>query len=210
MNPKRLAVCLLVFLFAFALVHFSLTARVAAQHEDAKASSRNETPAPKAKDGRKLLSAQDLLRVSTVNGPRISPDSARVAYTVSETRMEKDKEWKGVTHVWVAPTVGRNGLPNGQPRQFTRGDKNANAPEWSPDGKLLAFLTDREKDGERQVWMMPADGGEAWAVTTHKGGVSGFHFTGRKQLLLSAQTSHRRMEDQETQRRPDGHHQTSR
>jgi dipeptidyl aminopeptidase/acylaminoacyl peptidase len=186
MSPKRLAVCLLVLLFAIVLIQRASTIPVAAQHEDTKA-ARKETPEPRAKDGRKLLTAQDLLKVATVNGPRISPDSTRVAYTASETKMEKDKEWKGVTHVWVAPTMGGNGQSNGGPRQFTRGDKNANAPEWSPDGKYLAFLTDREKDGERQVWMMPADGGEAWAVTTHKGGVSGFHFSpDGKQLLLSA------------------------
>src|SRR5258706_16078314 len=52
---------------------------------------------------------------------------------------------------------------------------------------MLAFLSDREKDGERQVWMMRADGGEAWAVTAHKGGVSGVRFSpDGKQLLLSA------------------------
>ena len=106
MNPKRLAVCLAVSLFAFALVQFTLTAKVAAQHEDAKASARKETPEPKAKDGRKLLTAQDLLKVATVSGPRVSPDSTRVAYTVGETRMEKDKEWKGVTQVWVVPAGG--------------------------------------------------------------------------------------------------------
>jgi putative peptide zinc metalloprotease protein len=31
----------------------------------------------------------------------ISKDGARVAYTVSETKMEKDKEWKNATQVWV-------------------------------------------------------------------------------------------------------------
>ncbi|HEV8589726.1 MAG TPA: S9 family peptidase, partial [Pyrinomonadaceae bacterium] len=64
---------------------------------------------------------------------------------------------------------------------------SATAPEWSPDGTMVAFLSDREKDGERQVWMMMADGGEAWAVTSHKGGVSGFRFSpDGKQLLLTA------------------------
>src|SRR5207249_2325221 len=92
-----------------------------------------------------------------------------------------DKEWKSTTHVWVVPTGG------GKARQYTRGDKSATAPEWAPDGSMLAFLTDREKDGERQVWMMMADGGEAWALTSHKGGVSGFRFSpDGKQLLLTA------------------------
>ena len=52
---------------------------------------------------------------------------------------------------------------------------------------MLAFLSDREKDGERQVWMMMADGGEAWVMTSHKGGISGFHFSpDGKRLVLTA------------------------
>jgi dipeptidyl aminopeptidase/acylaminoacyl peptidase len=171
MNPKRCAtVLILLCSIAFA----------AAAQEDKKL-ARNESPQPRAKDGRKLLTSFDLMKVAGVSAPRISPDGTRVVYQVSEIRTEKDKEWKSVTQVWVVPTAG------GKARQFTRGDKSATAPDWSPDGSTIAFLSDREKDGERQVWMMLADGGEAWPVTTHKGGVAGFRFSpDGKQLLLVA------------------------
>jgi dipeptidyl aminopeptidase/acylaminoacyl peptidase len=170
MNPRRLTfiVCLL----------FIIALTVPAQDDQKLA--KNELPAPRAKNGKKLLTAFDLMRVAGVSGPHISADGSRVVYSVSETKTEKDKEWKTVSQVWVVMTVGGNA------RQYTRGEKSATAPDWSPDGSMIAFLSDREKDGERQVWMMLADGGEAWQVTTHKGGVTGFKFSpDGKQLLLT-------------------------
>jgi dipeptidyl aminopeptidase/acylaminoacyl peptidase len=177
MYPKRLAVILLFLLCWIPLA----SAQDKSSTADEKKPAKTEAPAPRAKDGKKLLTALDLMKVNGVSGPRLSPDGARVIYTVSETRMEKDKEWKNVSQIWSIPAK------DGASRQYTRGEKSATAAEWSPDGTMIAFLSDREKDGERQVWMMMADGGEAWAVTSHKGGVSGFRFSpDGKQLLLSA------------------------
>jgi dipeptidyl aminopeptidase/acylaminoacyl peptidase len=171
MNPKRLTTIAVVILIAGAGL-------VRAQENIKPAAN---PPAPRAKDGKKLLTAMDLMKINSVGSPRLSPDGSRVAYTVGEVKMEKDKEWKTVTQIWVVPTSG------GKARQYTRGEKSATAPEWSPDGTTIAFLSDREKDGERQVWMMMADGGEAWAVTSHKGGVSGFHFSpDGKRIVLTA------------------------
>lgn len=179
MNAKRLAIIL-----SFLLCFVGLGTPVCAQEKSASPEdqkpAKTEAPTPRAKDGKKLLTALDLMKIAGVGGPRISSDGSRVVYTVSETKMEKEKEWKNVSQIWVTP------LASGKARQYTRGEKSAASPDWSPDGTMLAFLTDREKDGERQVWMMMADGGEAWPVTTHKGGVSGFRFSpDGKQLLLS-------------------------
>ena len=168
----RLVLVLIALLAATAVTTMHVTA------EDTKPS---EAPAPRAKNGKKLLTALDLMKVVSVGAPRIAPNGKRVAYTASETKTEKEKEWKAVTQVWVVPTAG------GEARQYTRGDKSANAPDWSPDGNMLAFLSDREKDGERQIWMMGADGGEAWQVTSHKGGISAFRFSpDGKQLVFVA------------------------
>ena len=174
MNPKRFITALLI------LSCCVLSASFVRAQDDKKPATK-EAPAPRTKDGKKLLTAMDLMKIASVSTPRISPDGSRVAYTVSQVKMEKDKEWKTVTQVWVVPTNG------GKARQYTRGDKSSGAPEWSPDGSMLAFLSDREKDSERQVWMMMADGGEAWVMTSHKGSVSGFHFSpDGKRLVLTA------------------------
>lgn len=146
-----------------------------------------EAPAAKSKSGKKLLSALDTQRVNAVagGGAELSPDGLRVAYTVNTASLEDGKDWKTLTQVWTVPAGG------GSPRQITRGEKNSTAPQWSPDGKILAFLTDRgqdNKEGEQQVWFLYVDGGEAWQATVHKGGVREFEFSpdGKKLLLLAA------------------------
>src|SRR5215475_10514740 len=125
MTPKRLFFALLI--VSGCLI---LSTSIFAQSKSA--------PEPRTRDGKKLLTALDLMKINAVGTPRISPDGSRVVYTVSEVRTEKDKEWKTVTQVWAVPTAG------GKPRQFTRGDKSATLPGWSPDGTMIAFLTDRE------------------------------------------------------------------
>ena len=136
MNRKHLAIALRVLLCLIATAVF-----VSAQEKTPEETkpAKNEAPAPRAKDGKKLLTALDLMKINAVSAPRISPDGTRVAYTVSETKMEKDKEWKNVTQVWIVPING------GKSRQYTRADKSATAPEWSPDGSMFAFLADRER-----------------------------------------------------------------
>ena len=42
------------------------------------------------------------------------------------------------------------------------------SPQWSPDGTRLAFVRAVEKDGKKQppqIYILPADGGEAWQLT---------------------------------------------
>ena len=53
--------------------------------------------------------------------------------------------------------------------------KAERAPEWSPDGKMMAFLSNR--DGKTQIYTAHADGGEATAVTSRKYGVTSFHWS---------------------------------
>src|SRR5690242_4118662 len=162
---------------------FLLVTSAAAQSQEPK--EKQEAPAPRSKDGKKLFGTTEALRLARVFSPRISLDGSRVAYLVAENKMEKDKPWKSVTQLWLVPTAG----PVSAARQYTRGEESVSGVQWSPDGKMVGFLMNagEEKDKKQQVWFMYVDGGEPWQVTKHKSGVRAFEFSpDGKTLLLVA------------------------
>ena len=61
-----------------------------------------------------------------------------------------------IRDIWLVPAAG------GDARQLTRGGSDTR-PRWSPDGKKLAFIS--ERDGTPQVYYVPLEGGEATRVT---------------------------------------------
>jgi dipeptidyl aminopeptidase/acylaminoacyl peptidase len=57
----------------------------------------------------------------------------------------------------------------GEASRFTSGPGDS-FPKWSPGGGLIAFMRE-DDDGRNQVWVIPANGGEAWQITTRIRGV---------------------------------------
>jgi dipeptidyl aminopeptidase/acylaminoacyl peptidase len=112
------------------------------------------------------LTFDDLMKVQRVGDPQISPDGKWVAYTV--TVVDKEKNSKNAD-IWLVPTAG------GEPRQLTRSLKNDDRPRWSPDGKQIAFVSNR--DGASQIWVLPVEGGEATKVTSIATEASGVVFS---------------------------------
>jgi dipeptidyl aminopeptidase/acylaminoacyl peptidase len=99
------------------------------------------------------------------------------------------------SHVWLVPTSG------GTPRQLTYGERGESQPSWSPDGRTIAFVTARGSgtgdDAPRpQLWLLPADGGEARQLTTSRERVSATcgHRTARHIAYLATDTLTREQE----------------
>src|SRR4051795_4249821 len=100
------------------------------------------------------------LSMKSASGAQISPDGRYVAYVVTQTNWE-DNEF--TQQIWIAQTA------TGERYQLTSGKKSSTAPQWSPDSRRLAFISDR--DGKRQIYLIAPGGGEAVQLTTEENGV---------------------------------------
>ena len=138
--------------------------------------------------------AESLSRTS-IRAPAISPDARSVAY------LQRETNWKENEFVWQ---LWRVDVGTGKAVQLTRGKKSVASAAWSPDGRWLAFVTEREanviepyaavekdaaakEDGKsgtsaakpaaKQIWVIAPDGGEAWPLTKSETDVDEFQWT---------------------------------
>lgn len=108
---------------------------------------------------KRRMTAEDLLNFTFIGDPQIKPDGDIVLFTRTVID-EESKDYR--SHIWAQSLAGGEAYP------FTNGSKNDSSPRWSPDGKYLAFVSDRS--GTKQIWVMRADGGEARQITFLKNG----------------------------------------
>ena len=66
--------------------------------------------------------------------PKISPDGKRVVYELQKTNWEDNAFER---NLWIVE------IASGEPHALTSAKKSSSNPAWSPDGKWIAFLSDR-------------------------------------------------------------------
>jgi dipeptidyl aminopeptidase/acylaminoacyl peptidase len=124
------------------------------------------------------VTVEDLTNVRDVSDPRISPDGKWVAYTVSVPDTSKDQD---DTDLWLASWDGKEQI------RLTRSPADEHAGRWSPDGRYLAFLSNRDDPREvDQLWLFDRAGGEPERLTSFPGGVSDLAWSpdGRRLALI--------------------------
>jgi dipeptidyl aminopeptidase/acylaminoacyl peptidase len=153
------------------------------------------SPVSFAQSGLRAPTPEESISIQTPGSPEISPDGKYVVYSVREADWQQNEY---VTHLWLADVA------TGRVFQLTQGSKSCDGAGWSPDGRWVAFITEREgganpeppkpeekkkeeqKDDEedktapqgkpagQQIWLISPTGGEAWQLTKHEKDVGGF------------------------------------
>ena len=106
------------------------------------------------------ITVTDLLSLHRVSDPQVSPDGARVLYTVGIPDVPANRTARDIWLVTVA---------TGETKALTSGGRESDG-RWSPDGRRVAFISSRS--GSEQLFVMNADGSDAKAVSTLSGGVA--------------------------------------
>ena len=110
------------------------------------------------------MTSEDLYDFHFLADAQISPDGARVAYVVRTIDRDTNSYRSGI---WLVSADG-----SAQGTRFTSGPGQDSLPRWSPDGKTLAFVSDRNAppgDGKKRkpknVFVLSLEGGEARPLT---------------------------------------------
>ncbi len=144
---------------------------------------------------RQPFTAADLLQERSVSDPVISPDGEWVAYVSSAADTAKN-EFN--SDLWLASWDGSRNI------RLTRTPQGESDPQWSPDGRYLAFLAARPADDDdkhpvTQIWLLDREGGEAAQLTTFPGDVSEFAWSpdGRRLAVVAWDVDSRKTKDPE-------------
>lgn len=98
---------------------------------------------------------ETLLDLQLITEIKISPDNSTALVVQKHAKITEDTS-AFLTRIYKT-------RPGQDPLPFTDADSSASQPSWSPDGKWVAFISDRSK--KKHLYLIPSDGGEARQLT---------------------------------------------
>ncbi len=96
---------------------------------------------------RRTFDVDTMLQLARISEPVLSPDGKLVAFTSQTIDLDRNIKPK---QIYVVPVDG------GLARQVTHDGTDNERPRWSPDSKLIYYVSNR--GGSAQIWSMTPDG----------------------------------------------------
>ena len=93
----------------------------------------------------KLLDMETYMEMESIRSPNISPDGRHILFTRGWVDKMNDRSR---SNLWIVDIEGK------RVRELTHGNWRDFSPVWSPDGKKIAFLSDRDETTQIHVlWL---------------------------------------------------------
>jgi len=125
----------------------------------------------------KTLSVERMWQLERIGSPVASADGKFIVAPVTRYDVKADQ---GHTRLWLFSADGK------QQRPLTADGMRASEATFSPDGKTLAFISQRHKDDAGQIYLLPLTSpGEAQRLTEVPTGVSGIKWVGEHLYFIS-------------------------
>jgi dipeptidyl aminopeptidase/acylaminoacyl peptidase len=115
---------------------------------------------------KRRIDIEDLFKLRVIGTAAMSPDGGRIVFALQRRDLRKNKTFSSLYAVSAR---------GGRLRRLTRGDHADHLPRFSPDGRTLAFLSNRDKTSA--VWLLPMDGGEPKRLTDRDGHVMDYSWS---------------------------------
>jgi dipeptidyl aminopeptidase/acylaminoacyl peptidase len=151
-------------------------------------------PLPAQPNNRAEWTPMQMMQVKRIGRVDVSPDGKRVVYAVREAVLADGKS-EYLSHIHLANADGSGTT------QLTKGPKSCDEPQWSSDGKLIAFLSTRS--GKRNLWLIGPAGGEPTQLTDSQSAVTSFKWLPNSKRIAFTRNSGTTQKEEKSKKQKD-------